>query len=93
MCLRDGQPPPFSTWRKDLELRNPHPYPLLLRVEVTENRLTAGFWSLMDKPFQVRVLTDIVAVDPQAVVSRSAGQSGAIAQSGGRGYLWSPGAG
>jgi vancomycin resistance protein VanW len=81
-----GRDATILTWRKDLKLRNPHSFPLLLRVEVTENRLTAGFWSLVDKPFQVRVLTDIIAVDPQAVSSRSVGQSGAVIQSGGQGF-------
>jgi len=81
-----GRDATILTWRKDLKLRNPHSFPLLLRVEVAENRLTAGFWSLVDKPFQVRVLTDIIAVDPEAVSSRSVGQSGAVTQSGGKGF-------
>lgn len=81
-----GRDATILTWRKDLKLRNRHSFPLMLRVEVTENRLTAGFWSLVDKSFQVKVLTDIIAVDPQAVISRSAGQSGAIVQSGGPGF-------
>ena len=81
-----GRDATILSWRKDLKLRNPHSFPLLLRVEVAENRLTAGFWSLVDKPFQVMVLTDIIAVDPQAVSSRSVGQSGAVTQSGGQGF-------
>jgi len=81
-----GRDATILTWRKDLKLRNPHSFPLMLRVEVAENRLTAGFWSLVDKPFQARVLTDIIAVDPEAVSSRSVGQSGAVIQSGGQGF-------
>ena len=81
-----GRDATILTWRKDLKLRDPHSFPLMLRVKVAENRLTAGFWSLVDKSFQVRVFSDVVAVDPQAVTSRSAGQSGAIVQSGGRGF-------
>ncbi len=81
-----GRDATILTWRKDLKFRNPHSYPLLLRVELTENRLTAGFWSLEDKSFQVIVLTDIIAVDPQAVTSRSVGQSGVTSQPGGQGF-------
>jgi vancomycin resistance protein VanW len=81
-----GRDATILTWRKDLKLRNPHSFPLLLRVAASENRLTAGFWSVVDKSFQVTISTDIIAVDPEAVVSRFAGQSGAIHQSGGRGF-------
>ncbi|MDD2335046.1 MAG: VanW family protein, partial [Geobacteraceae bacterium] len=35
-----GRDATILTWRKDLKLRNPHSYPLLLRVVVAENRLT-----------------------------------------------------
>jgi vancomycin resistance protein VanW len=81
-----GRDATILTWRKDLKLRNPHSYPLLLRVDTSENRLTAGFWSTEDKSFQVKILTDFTVVDPQAVVSRSVGHSGSALQSGGKGY-------
>jgi vancomycin resistance protein YoaR len=81
-----GRDATIVTWRKDLKLRNPHSFPLLLRVAVVGNRLTAGFWSLVDKSFQVTVLTDIVAVDPEAVSSRTVGQPGEFIQSGGQGF-------
>jgi vancomycin resistance protein YoaR len=81
-----GRDATILTWRKDLKLRNPHPFPLLLRVNTSENRLTAGFWSTGGKSFQVKILTDFTRVDPQAVVSRSIGHSGSALQSGGKGY-------
>lgn len=81
-----GRDATIVTWRKDLKVRNPHAYPVLFRVAVTGNRLTAGFWSTVDKPFQVKILTDFMAVDPQAVVSGSDERAGAILQPGGQGY-------
>jgi vancomycin resistance protein YoaR len=81
-----GRDATILTWRKDLKLRNPHSYPLLLRVELTQNRLTVAFWSLADKPFQVIVLTDLITVDPQAVTPRSVGPAGLTGQPGGQGF-------
>jgi len=81
-----GRDATIVTWRKDLKLRNPHSQPVLLRVAAAGNRLTAGFWSTVDKSFQVKILTNYSVVDPQAVVSRSDGQAGATLQSGGKGY-------
>jgi len=81
-----GRDATILTWRKDLKVRNPHSYPLMLRVEVTGNRLTAGFWSVVGKSFQVKISTDLISVDPEAAVSLADGQSGSIIQSGGQGF-------
>lgn len=81
-----GRDATILSWRKDLKLRNPHSYPLLLRLEVSENRLTAGFWSLVDKPFQVKILSDVQAVDPQSLVANAVGQSELPSQAGGKGF-------
>jgi len=81
-----GRDATIVTWRKDLKVRNPHSQPVLFRVAVAGNRLTAGFWSTVNKSFQVKILTDFIVVDPQAVVSNSGGHAGAILQPGRQGY-------
>ncbi|NMC75382.1 MAG: vanomycin resistance protein VanB, partial [Geobacteraceae bacterium] len=73
-------------WRKDLKLRNPHTVPLTLKVTIGEDRLTAGFWSVEARPFRVTILSDILPVEPEAVVSGAGGMPGTVVQHGGRGY-------
>jgi vancomycin resistance protein YoaR len=81
-----GRDATILTWRKDLKLRNPHPLPLLLRLEVGEGRLTASFWSVAGKSFQVLIFSDIIPVDPEAVVSDSAREFRELGQRGGQGF-------
>jgi hypothetical protein len=64
-----GRDATITTWRKDLKLRNPHRFPLLLRIRVAEGRLTAGFWSVADKPFRVLISSDIIPIEPETVFS------------------------
>lgn len=66
-----GRDATITTWRKDLKLRNPHRFPLLLRIRVAEGRLTVGFWSVADKPFRVLITSDIVPLEPETVFSLS----------------------
>jgi vancomycin resistance protein VanW len=81
-----GRDATILTWRKDLKLRNPNPFPLLLRLELGEGRLTASFWSVAKKSFQVLILSDIIPVEPEAVVADSAREFGEIGQRGGQGF-------
>lgn len=81
-----GRDATILTWRKDLKLRNPHPFPLQLKVAVREKRLTAGFWSVTGKTFRVDISSEVIPVEPETVVSGYAGQSGETVQSGQRGF-------
>lgn len=81
-----GRDATILTWRKDLKLRNPHTVPLTLKVTVGEGRLTAGFWSVEARPFRVTILSDILPVEPEAVVSGEGERPGSLVQAGGRGY-------
>lgn len=81
-----GRDATILTWRKDLQLRNPHPVPLQLKVAVGDKRLTAGFWSVTGKTFRVDVYSEIIPVEPETVVSGYDGQSGETVQSGQRGF-------
>ncbi len=64
-----GRDATITTWRKDLKLRNPHRFPLLLRIRVAEGRLTAGFWSVVNKPFRVLITSDIIPLEPETVLT------------------------
>lgn len=81
-----GRDATILTWRKDLKLRNPHGVPLTLKVTVGAERLTAGFWSVEERPFSVRIVSDILPVEPEAVVGGTGVRPGALLQAGGRGY-------
>jgi vancomycin resistance protein YoaR len=81
-----GRDATILTWRKDLKLRNPHGVPLTLKVAVGEDRLTAGFWSVEARPFRVTILSDILPVEPEAVVTGEGDRPGSLVQAGGRGY-------
>lgn len=81
-----GRDATILTWRKDLKLRNPHRVPLTLKVTMGEERLTAGFWSVEARPFRVTILSDILPVEPEAVVSGAGDRPGFLVQPGGRGY-------
>jgi vancomycin resistance protein YoaR len=72
-----GRDATIQTWRKDLKLKNPHAVPLLLKIKLNEKRLTAAFWSLEPRPFKVHLLADILAVEPETVVSRHGNGAGA----------------
>jgi vancomycin resistance protein VanW len=81
-----GRDATILTWRKDLKLRNPHPFPLMLKVGLQEMRMTAAFWSTSSKPFNVKIITDIIPVEPDAVISAAGKGPDTIVQSGARGF-------
>jgi len=81
-----GRDATILTWRKDLKLRNPHRLPLLLRVSFGEDRLTAAFWSVAERPFRVRISSDVIPVEPDSAVSGRDGTQGAAIQPGGKGF-------
>jgi vancomycin resistance protein VanW len=80
-----GRDATIATWRKDLKLRNPHQVPLMLRIVFVGGRLTASFWSVEDKNFQVQLHTDSIPLDPETAVIKSAGRDGLRLQRGGKG--------
>jgi len=81
-----GRDATIVTWRKDLKLRNPHSLPLLLRVKLAGDRLTVGFWSVQEREFRVTIHSDIIPLEPDTAVSRTAENSGTVAQRGGKGF-------
>jgi vancomycin resistance protein VanW len=81
-----GRDATIATWRKDLKLRNPHMVPVMLRIIITEARMTAVFWSIERKPFQVEIRTDSTPVKPETVAAGSAGLAGVCSQAGGKGF-------
>lgn len=81
-----GRDATITTWRKDLKLRNPHRFPLLLRLRVAEGRLTAGFWSVANKPFRVLITSDIIPLEPETVLSGPAPLPQGASSPGNRGF-------
>lgn len=81
-----GRDATILTWRKDLKLRNPHSVPLLLRVRVAGERLTAGFWSVEEKRFRVAIHSDVITLEPDTAVSGPASRPDAQVQRGSRGF-------
>lgn len=76
-----GRDATIATWRKDLKLRNPFQHPLLLRIRSDNNRLTVSLRSPAEKPFSVKILSEQVALEAQAVAGPARN-----AQKGGRGF-------
>lgn len=81
-----GRDATILTWRKDLKLRNPHSVPLLLKVRVAGDRLTAGFWSVEEKRFRVTIHSDVIPLEPDTAVSGPGNRPGDEVQRGGRGF-------
>lgn len=77
-----GRDATISSWRKDLKLRNPFPHPLLLRVDSTNDRLTASFRSPVAREFQVEIASRQVPLEPETVARRR----GAAEQPGATGF-------
>jgi len=75
-----GRDATISSWRKDLKLKNPFPYPLQLRISLSQNRLTTSFQAPVEKPFSTELTTCRTVLMPDTLVngaaSRSAGQTG-----------------
>jgi vancomycin resistance protein YoaR len=80
-----GRDATILTWRKDLKLRNTFATPLMLKVAVKDERLTAAFWSVSQRTFRVTLHTDFIPVEPEAVVSPSDREPGALVQAGSKG--------
>ncbi len=81
-----GRDATIATWRKDLKLHNQHPVPLLLKVAIHGKRLTASFWSVAAKPFQVTIHTDSIPLEPATATAKSADRTGVREQPGGKGF-------
>lgn len=81
-----GRDATITTWRKDLKLRNPHRFPLLLRIRVAEGRLTVGFWSVTDKPFRVLINSDIIPIEPETVFTGPGPRPQSASRTGNRGF-------
>lgn len=81
-----GRDATVSFWRRDLKLRNPHRAPLLLKVRVEGERLTASFWSVKRKTFHVTIHTEILPLEPETVVIGDRGQQSRLVQAGQKGF-------
>lgn len=81
-----GRDATIASWRKDLKLRNPFKTPLVLRIIIKDQRLTASFWSTENKPFMVELHTDSIPLEPATATAESAGMAGIRAQTGGKGF-------
>jgi vancomycin resistance protein YoaR len=81
-----GRDATIATWRKDLKLRNPHKAPLVLRIRMEDQRVTASFWSTEDKTFQVEIHSDSIPLEPATATAESAGMTGLRGQTGGKGF-------
>jgi vancomycin resistance protein VanW len=78
-----GRDATIASWRKDLKLKNPHPYPLQLRIALNQNRLTTSLYGPVEKPFsvelnvsQTRLVPDTVVVSATAYAPQQQGASG-----------------
>jgi len=63
-----GRDATIASWRKDLKLKNPHPYPLQLRIALNQNRLTTSFYGPIPKPFTTKILVNRTRLVPDTVV-------------------------
>lgn len=80
-----GRDATIASWRKDLKFTNPHDVPLLLKVELSDERLTVALWGATEKPFTVELRSDSVSMEPETAVI-SGGRNGMKAQRGVQGY-------
>lgn len=65
-----GRDATIASWRKDLKLRNPFPFPLLLRISADGGRLTVSFRSVAEKNFRVEILSEQVLLESQSVTGQ-----------------------
>jgi vancomycin resistance protein YoaR len=63
-----GRDATIASWRKDLKLKNPHPYPLQLRIALNQNRLTTSLYGPIQKPFSVEITVSRTRLVPDTVV-------------------------
>ena len=78
-----GRDATIASWRKDLKLKNPHPYPLQLRIILNQNRLTTSLYAPVEKPFtaelnvsRTRLVPDTVVVTGTTHATQQQGASG-----------------
>jgi vancomycin resistance protein VanW len=78
-----GRDATIASWRKDLKLKNPFPYPLQLRIALNQNRLTTSLHGPVEKPFsaeifvsRTRLVSDTVVVGSSAATPQQQGASG-----------------
>jgi vancomycin resistance protein VanW len=81
-----GRDATIASWRKDLKLHNPYMAPLVLRITMKDQRLTASFWSTENKPFMVELHTDSIPLEPETATGVSVGVAGFRGQTGGKGF-------
>jgi vancomycin resistance protein VanW len=81
-----GRDATIATWRKDLKLKNPHRLPLVLRIDLKDRRITASFWSIEEKRFEVEILTESIPLEPDTAAAKSAGSDCRGGQPGGTGF-------
>ena len=67
-----GRDATIASWRKDLKLRNPHPYPLQLRIALNQNRLTTSLYAPVEKPFRAELKVNQTKLLPDTVVTTGA---------------------
>lgn len=66
-----GRDATIASWRKDLKLKNPFPYPLQLNISSDSGRLTVSLRSAVKRDFDVEIISERLDLEPQAVVSQS----------------------
>ena len=63
-----GRDATIASWRKDLKLKNPHPYPLQLRIALNQHRLTTSLHGPVEKPFSAEIIVSRTRLVPDTVV-------------------------
>lgn len=63
-----GRDATIASWRKDLKLKNPFPYPLQLRIVLNQNRLTTSLYGPIAKPFSTKITVNRTRLEPDTVV-------------------------
>ena len=66
-----GRDATIASWRKDLKLKNPFPYPLQLRISLNQNRLSTSLYAPVEKPFTVELQVNRTTLVPDTVVAGS----------------------
>lgn len=80
-----GRDATVASWRKDLKFSNPHPFPILLRVGLSAERLSVSLRGPVERMFVAELTSDVVPVEPETAVA-GAENSGKAPQAGGRGF-------
>ncbi len=81
-----GRDATIVSWRKDLKLANPHPLPLLLKINLVDERINVAFWGIEAKPFNIELRSETSVLEPDAVVVRGDKQQTGTIQPGNNGF-------